>query len=461
MDLRKKPKKFDFDLIVTGSGPAGSIATHLAAAESKKVALVEASTIGGNSLHYGSIPTHALLKTACTLGLIQSSTQFGIRPNMASFNYQSVQYWKDKAIAATGVKNEIKSFRSKGVFLIKGNAHFLSPYTISVGLRRYSAPKFLIAPGAIPYVPDIPGLTKAGFITHRQAVNLPKLPKSLVIIGGDAVSYEFSQIFKGFGVKVTLIEQHNHLLPSEDPEISDSAEAVLIKLGVKVITSAKASSITKNATRKIVLIEKNGEQYKLVAEEIMLACGKVPKLDIGIKNAGIKHSEQGIFVNRRMQTNIKHIYAAGEAVNSNTPSHFSIEEGRVAAHNMLHRKKIPISTHAIPRCYYGSPEIAIVGKTERELLKSGELFQTSIAPIGILGKAMTNNYTSGFVKIVANHNGVVVGASIVAPNATEMISELTLVISGRHHACAIAKTIHPFPSWSEAIRIAASKIHCA
>jgi pyruvate/2-oxoglutarate dehydrogenase complex dihydrolipoamide dehydrogenase (E3) component len=461
MRSRNKSKKYDFDLIIIGSGPAGSIAAHLAATEGKNVALIESSTTGGNSLRYGYVPTHALLKTANVLNIIKSSTQFGIRPNFASFNYKSVQYWKNKAIDATGIKNEARAFKSDGVFLIKGHAHFLDALTVNVGLKHYRAPKFLIASGAEPYVPDIAGLADAGFITYQEAVNLTKLPKSIVIIGGGRIAYEFSQIFRAFELKVTVLENNSHLLPNEDPEISDSAEAALNRCGVKIITSARVNKVSKKAGKKILNIEKDGKIYRLMTDEILLACGKTPKVDIGIQNTSVKYSNQGVFVNRRMQTNKKHIYAAGEVVNSSTPPHLSIEESRIAAHNMFHKNKISINTHVVPRCYCGQPEIAIVGKTERELLKSGESFQTSIAPIGILGKALTNNYTSGFVKIIASHSGVIVGASIVAPEASEMISELTFAISNRHHACAIAKTIHPFPSYSEAVRVAASKINCA
>jgi len=457
----KKPKNYNFDLIIIGSGVAGALAAHLATKEGKKVGLIEALALGGDNPHFGSIPTGALLKAAKTLREVQSAGQFGIRANAVSFNYQSVQAWKEKAINATGANNEASVFRSEGITLIRGHAHFLSPWCVSVGLKRYCAPKFLIATGALPTIPNIPGLVESGYITYRQAVHLPKFPKSLVIIGGGKTAYEFSQIFSAFGTQVIVMEYRDHLLPSEDPEVSDSAEAALSRKGIKVITSAKIVSVASNTTRKIIAFEKDDRQHRIAVEEIMVTCGKSPQLDLGLENTGVKYNRVGIHVNRRMQTNKKHIFAAGEVVSAKTPIHFAAEEGRVAAHNLFHKDKISINTHAVPHCLYGDPEIAVVGKTERDLIASDEPYQTAIAPIGIIGKSMTNNYTFGFVKIIATHSGILLGACIVAPDAVEMISELTFAVAHRHYACAISNMIHPFPSYGEAIRIAASKIKCS
>jgi dihydrolipoamide dehydrogenase len=460
MQSFKKPTRYDFDLIVIGSGAGGGVAAHLAANEGKKVGLVESSFLGGDSPHFGCMPTKALLKAAKTLDTVQNAPQFGIKASSVSYNFRSVQAFKDKAVNATGVNNESSIFKHQGIHIIKGQAHFIDPWTISLGLKHIKARKFLIATGSSPIIPNIPGLPESGFITYKQASHLLKPPKSLFIIGGGPVAYEYAQIYATFGTKVYIAEIRGHLLPFEDPEVGDSAEAILAKKGVHVRTSAKVIHCSGTNNRKVITFEHNGQQHRVATEELMVAAGKYANCDLGLQNTGVKLTDFGIKVDRFMRTSAKHIFAAGDVIGVDFSTHTAIQEGRIAIHNMYQRKKVAMDYHAIPRCYFGDPEIAIVGKTEHQLRISGDLYQTAIAPISILGKAITSNYSYGFVKIIANHNGVILGASIVAPHASEMLSELTFAIQNHHHACAVANTIHPFPTWSEAIRIAASKIKC-
>ena len=456
----KKPKKFDFDLIVIGSGPGGGVAAQLAAAEGKRVGLIESHILGGDCFVNGCLPTKALLKSALTLKTVQNAYQFGIKTSGASFNYRAVQAWKEKVLASSGIQNETKVYQSEGITIIHGAAHFLNPWVVSAGLRRYSATKFLISTGASPEIPDIPGLMSSGFITYKEAGHLLKPPRSLFIIGGGATAYEYAQIFSIFGTKVYIAEAKDHLLPKEDPEVSDSAEAALSSKGVFVCTNTKVTNVIGSPGRKIITFIWSNRQHRIAVEEVMVAVGDQPNIDIGLDNAVVDTTDNGIRVNRFMKTSAKHIFAAGDVIDINASIQAAIQEGRIAVHNMFHRRKVGINLHAVPRCFHGDPEIAVVGKTEHELKTSGELYQTAIAPIGIIGKAMTNNYSTGFVKIIATHSGILLGACIVAPYASEMLQELTYAIEHHHYACTISNTAHPFPSWNEAIRIAANKIKC-
>lgn len=456
----KKPEHFDFDLIVIGSGAGGGVAAHLAAAEGKKVGLIESHVLGGDCFVNGCLPTKALLKSTKTLEIVQDAYQFGIKPSSVNYNYRSVQAWKERVIASSGVQNENNVFKSEGITIIRGTAHFLNPWVVSAGLRRYSAPKFLISAGSKPIVPNIPGLKTAGFITYKEAGYLLKPPRSLYIIGGGAVAYEYAQIFSAFGTKVYVAEARDHLMPSEDPEVSDSIQAALNNKGVFTCLSAQVIDITGSPGRKIITFNWDDKQHRLAVEEVMIAAGNQSNIDLGLENAAVATVNKSIKVNRFMRTSCDHIFATGGAINPGTSVHTAIEEGRIAVHNMFHFKKVAMHFYAIPSCFYGNPEVAVVGKTERELQQTGELYQTAIAPIGIIGKAMTNDYSGGFVKIIATHSGMLLGAAIVAPDASEMLQELTYATQYHQHACTIANTLHPFPSWSEAIRLAASKIKC-
>jgi dihydrolipoamide dehydrogenase len=450
----------EFDLVVIGSGAAGTVAAHSIALSGKKVCIVEMEKLGGDAIHSSIIPSKSLLEAANALSTARSLHKLGIRTSGVSYNYRSIQAAKDKAINMTGVNNEIKSFKSEGIITKKGRAHFVSEDTISVGLTHIKSKRFLITTGAVPFIPTINGLNETGYITYKEAVNLTRPPKSLFIIGGGSTAYEFGQIFSSFGTKVHIAELKDHLLPKEDPEIGDSAEAALSDKGVRVHTLSKIIEVNGSYGRKIVSFEQNGQQHRVNVEEIMVACGKTPQTDLGLDNACVRYSPSGIVVNKHLRTSNKSIYCAGEATGSVYSIHASIQQARIAAHNLFGRKKISMDYRSIPRVVFGIPEIAAVGITEHQLLKTDIPFQSAIAPIGIVSKSKTTNYAAGFVKLLASHTGIILGASIVAPSASEMIGELALATHSRLHACSIAQTVHPAPSWSEAIRVAASKIHC-
>lgn len=456
----KKPSKYDFDLIVIGSGSGGGVAAHIAAAEGKKVGIIEAGALGGDCPNYSCIPTKSLLEAANALETIQDAHQFGIKSGSVSYNYRSIQSWKDKVISSTGVKNESKAFKSDNIQVIKGYGHFISPFVISVGLRRYSARKFVIATGGKTVIPQINGLADTGYITYKEATSLEKLPKSIFIIGGGAVAYEFAQIFNAFGTRMHISEKHPHLLSTDDPEVGDIVRASLEDRGVRVHCSTKIINISGKQDHKVITFEQQGQQHRVSVEQIMLATGKTPNIDLGLENTGVRYSADCIKTNKYLQTNVKHIFAVGEVTGYHISTQASMQQARVAIHNAYHNNKVAIDYHSIPKVVFGTPEIATVGRNEHELRLTGELFQTAIAPIGILGKSITTNYSSGFVKIIATHSGIIIGASIVAPHASEMINELSIAISKHLHACDVANVVHAFPTWSEAIRVACAKIKC-
>lgn len=456
----KKPNSFDFDLLVVGSGAGGGVAAHLAANEGKKVGLVESDLLGGDCPNYSCIPTKSLLTAASTLDAMKSASRHGLKATSISYSANSLNRWKESVIAEANGSQTNSAFASEGIKTIKGHAHFLSPWVISVGSHRYSARKFLVATGSSPVIPEIKGLKDTGYITYREAGALKEFPKSVVIIGGGATAYEYSQIFSAFGSRVHIVEQHGHLLHTEDSEVGDLGEANLSASGIRVHLGTKVTSVSGNAKHKVVVFEKNGQEHRIACDTVMIASGKKPNVDIGLENTGIKFTNTGIKVTSGMQTTKKHIWAAGDVLGGDLFAHAAVQHARVAVHNMYHSKKARFSSHAVPRVFYGMPEIACVGKTEHRLKMTSVSYQTAIAPIGIVGRSGPANFDSGFVKLIATHGGTLIGASVVAPHAGEILQELTFAINRGHRACDVAETIHPFPTWSEAIRIAASRIRC-
>lgn len=454
----KRPTHFDYDLIVIGSGAGGGVAAHIAAGQGKKVAIVEADTIGGECPNYGCVPTKALLQAAEVYQSAKHAGQFGVQLGSVGYNYSAINAWKNKAVYRTGVDEGRDTYRSEGITVLRGHAHFLSPWQISFAGKRYTAKNFLIATGTRNVVPPIPGLKETGFIGYREAIALKSPPKSIFIIGGGAIGCEFAQLFWSFDSKVHIADLDKRLLSKENDEVGELVGAIFEERGIGVHVDSKVVGVSGSTGNKTVTLETNGRRHSIVVEEIMLAAGKTPNLDLGLDNAGVKYDRRGLNVSSQMQTSAKHIYAAGDVVGPYLFTHTAAYQSKIAAHNMFNKKKVSANYHAVPRCIFVDPEVASVGLSEQELRAHGLKLQIGTAEISIIGRSNTSNQTTGFVKILASHTGVLLGASIVSPRAGEMIHELALAVHKGLKARDIVETIHAFPTWSEAIRIACSKI---
>ncbi|MEK7472270.1 MAG: NAD(P)/FAD-dependent oxidoreductase [Patescibacteria group bacterium] len=454
----KRPTHFDFDLIIIGSGAGGGVAAHIAAGRGKKVAIIEADTIGGECPNYGCVPTKALLQAAEAYQSAKNAGRFGIKATSVTFNYSAVNAWRQTAVFNTGVEDGREAYKSDGITVLHGHSHFLSAWQISLSDKRYTARNFLIATGTRNVVPPIEGLKETGFITYREAITLKSPPESIFIIGGGAIGCEFAQLFWSFDSKVHIADFDKRLLAREDAEVGDLVGALFEERGIGVHVNSKIISVSGGKGSKTVTMETDGRRHSVVVEEILLAAGKAPNLDLGLDNAGVKYDRRGLKVDLHMRTSVKHIYAAGDVVGPFMFTHMAAYQSRIAAHNMYQNKKVSANYHAVPRCTFINPEVASVGPSEQELRDRGVKLQVGTAEISIIGRSNTSNESTGFVKVITSHTGVLLGASIVSPRAGEMIHELTLAIHKGLKARDIVETIHAFPTWSEAVRVACTRI---
>lgn len=461
--MSKRNNKFDFDLIVIGSGSGGGVAANMAARRGKKVAIFEKEHIvGGECPNWACVPTKSLLHAAHVYQTAKHGDRYGVKSTNLDYDYRKVRQWKDLVVRRTGTYHGDEAFAENGVKVFHANAHFINPHEISAGGKRYRAQKFVIASGTYNFIPPVTGLKESGYITFRQAIDLNRPPSSVFIIGGGAIGVEFAQLFWSFGSKVHLIEAGPRLLGREEPEAADLVKAIFEARGVDIITSGSIISIKKHGLKKIVTYLEDGKEHTATVEEILVASGKRPNVDIGLENAGVAYDEKhGIKVNAFMQTSAKHIFAAGDVVGPYQFTHTASYQSRIAGNNLFARRKNMIATDysAITRCIFVEPEVASVGISEQDVRDRGIKPKIGITPISVVGRSNTSNSSTGFVKIVADQKCRILGATIVAPRAGEMMHEVALAIHKKLTAQDIASLVHAFPTWNEAIRIAATQIH--
>lgn len=455
----KRKNKYDFDLIVLGSGSAGGVAAQKSVRLGKRVALVEPAQIGGECPNIGCVPTKSLLYAAGIYDAAVHGQDFGINGDKLKYDYPEIKAWKDLAVHRTGTWQGKEVFESIGIEVIKGAAQFVSSHEIAVEQRRFTSKNFLIATGTHNFIPPVEGLEDTGYITYEQAINFEKPPKSIFICGGGPIGCEFAELFSIFGAEVYLCDITPRLLMREDEDISELAKNHFENdRGVKVFTDTEVTRVAKERGGKRVFYLKDGKHQSVLVEEIMFATGKRANVDIGLEKAGVEYTSHAVAVNAEMQTSAKNIWAAGDVVGPYQFTHMAEYQSRLAVNNMWHRKKIMADYRAVPRCIFITPEVASVGASESDCGAAKMKYKVGKAPLSLIGRSNTSNFEDGFVKVITRQDGVIIGASIACPSAGEMIHELTLAIQQGLTAKQVAETIHAFPTWSEAIRIACAKI---
>lgn len=450
---------FDYDYIIIGSGAGGSPAASILVNTGKKVAVVEKATFGGESPNWGDIPTGALLHAAHTYRAAKLAARFGLRTATVGYNYPSLLSWRDTAIKRTGVGGNRSYYEKQGISVFAGSAHFLSPNEISVNRRHLSARKFLIATGADWSTPTIPGAEDINYHTPKTILNLTKPPKTLFIVGSGVTAIELAHLFSAFGTKIYVAETARQILPDFDTEVSDLiASDAKKQRGMTILTQTRVVALQKEGLQKRVTFTRGHHEQSVRVDEVLIADNRSPATDLGLENAGIKYSANGIEVDTYLRTSARHIFAAGSVVNPRAQTHEVLSESRVAAHNMIRRNLLEIDP--TPELYiaFTQPEIAQVGLNEYQCIRRDLKIRTSIAPLTLTARSNITDQRIGFVKLISDKKGILLGASIVGLGASDMVAEVTLAIRHKLTAEQLMTTPHCFTSWSEAIRIAAGKL---
>ena len=460
--MARNAVKFDYDLIVIGSGAAGSTAAFAAAKQKLKVALIEAGEFGGESPNWGDIPTKALLHAAQLYDEAIQGTRFGIRSSMLSYNFPSLQQWRAKSVRRTGAADNRRHYTGAGIDTYAGNAHFLSPHEISVNRKHLPAKNFIIASGTTFDKPSTYGVDTVRYHTPKTIMERNRVPRSLFIVGSDSTGMEMAQLFATFGTKVYIAEKAARLLPNEDPEVGELFEKHFTQSkGITCLTQTQVAGLEKKGLGMRVSYTRGNASKSVQVDEILFTGNRVPSTDLGLENARVEYSPAGIDVDDHLRTSARHIYAAGGVVNGEfAATHTAMLQARVAVGNIINPRKasrVP-DTSATPRVTYTFPGVASLGLSENDCIRRDLSVRQAVAPLSMVARSNTSDFTTGFVKLIADHRGVLLGATVVAPHAAEISHELALALHTGMTAADIAELPHAFLSWSEAVRSAAARL---
>ncbi|RFU69810.1 dihydrolipoyl dehydrogenase [Peribacillus saganii] len=460
----------EFDLVIVGGGTGGYVAAIRAAQLGLKTAIVEKGKLGGTCLHRGCIPSKALLRSAEVFSTVKKSAEFGVITGEVSLDFGKVQERKTTIVESLhkGVQHLIKQGK---IEVFEGTGRILGPSifspmtgTISVEMNNGADNEMLIpknviiATGSRPRT--LPGLEKDGqqVLTSDEALQLEKLPKSIIIVGGGVIGIEWASMLHDFGVEVTVIEYADRIIPTEDQEVSREMQRLLKKRGVKIITEAKVLPKTLERREQVTIsAEVKGKTEAFSAEKILVSIGRQGNTEgIGLENTEIQIEKGYIVTNQYYQTKESHIYAIGDCIGGMQLAHVASHEGITAVEHIAGEKPEAVDYSLVSKCIYSSPEAASVGFTESEAKEKGYTVKTGKFSFRAIGKALVFGESDGFVKIVADEKtNDILGVHMIGPHVTDMISEAGLARVLDATPWEVAKTIHPHPTLSEAIGEAA------
>ena len=457
------PAQFDFDLICIGSGSGGGAAAVMAAKRGLKVALVEGGDLGGESPNYSSIPVHACLRAVHNLAAVRAAPQTGIEVGRVRADWERVLAFKDRCVKQTGVLESAAVFEKAGIRLFRGFGRFVDPWTVYVNQGHVTGRRIIIASGAKHRPTAIQGLEEAGYLNFHEALNLPTLPGSLFIVGGGPTGCSLAEIFNAFGCRVYLAEAGSILLQREDAEVGQVEAEILKNKGVHVFVNSEIKEVAAKPNRqKEVTVSEAGRPRQLVVDQLVLATGKIANLDLNLPVAGVTFEEEGVKVNRHLETTAKHIYAVGDVIGHDMLTHLAAYHSQLVVHNLFQTKaknKLCLDYTAVSRYLPLVPEIAATGMTEAELLNQQIPYKRAVAPLRGLNRSHLSQATAGFVKLLSAADGSrLLGGSIIAPEAGEMIGQLSLAIKARLSVNTFRGNLKPFASWSEAFNLACQKL---
>jgi len=445
-----------YNLVVIGAGTAGLVTAAGAAGLGAKVALIERDLMGGDCLNVGCVPSKGVISAARIAAAVRDSSEFGVHvPGGVEVDFPAVMQRMRRLRAEISHVDSAARFRDLGVDIFLGQGRFTGSDTIDVEGQTLRFKRAVITTGARAAELPIPGLSEAGVLTNESIFSLTELPRRLAVVGGGPIGSEMAQSFARFGSHVTHIEKLGHILSREDADAARIVQAAMQRDGVEFRLGASTVGMETADGEKIVRVEANGTTDAIHADEILVGIGRQPNVDgLNLEAVGVDYdARSGVHVNDRLQTSNPRIYAAGDICSKYKFTHAADFMARIVIQNALFMGRRKLSALTIPWCTYTSPELAHVGLTETDAEAQGIAIQTFKQDLEHVDRAILEGETDGFVKIhVKQGSDQIVGATIVANNAGDMIGSISIAMTNRIGLGKIANAIHPYPTQAEAIR---------
>ncbi len=456
-----KPKKFDYNLIVIGAGSAGLVTAYIAATVKAKVALIEKNRMGGDCLNTGCVPSKALIRSAKFISQVRRAEQYGCKHAEVEFEFKDVMARVRRVIKKVEPHDSPERYTMLGVTCIRGNATLHDPWTVSVDGETLTGNAIVLATGAAPFIPNLPGLDK-DYYTSDTIWDLTELPRRMTVLGGGPIGCELAQCFARFGTHVTLIQKGPRILPREDPEISDMVATSLAQDGIQIMTQHVAVEVMRHDDAKALVCNHKGKDVKIPFDTLLIAVGRSAcTQNVWDKSLKIGISQNGrLEVNEYLQTNYPNVYACGDVTGAYEFTHVAAHQAWYVGVNALFGKfkKFRVDYSIIPWCTFTEPEVARVGLNEEQARKRNIDYEVTRYDISDLDRAIADEEARGIVKVITpKGKDKILGATIVAAHAGELITEY---ISAMKHKLGLNKilgTIHVYPTLSEANKYAAGE----
>jgi dihydrolipoamide dehydrogenase len=462
---KKHIKNMDYDLIVIGSGPGGYVAAIRASQLGLKAAIVEKESLGGICLNWGCIPTKALLKSAQVFEYLNHAADYGVKVSGGEVDFESVI--KRSRGVADGMSKGVQFLMKKNkIEVLMGTGKLKSKGAVTVTsadgtAKDYSAKHIILATGGRSR--ELPNIKQDGVkvIGYRQAMNLPKQPKPMIVVGSGAIGIEFAYFYNAIGTKVTVVEFLDNIVPLEDEEVSKQLNRILKKQGLNIMTSSTVESVDSSGELCKVTVKTATGTESLEAEIVLSAVGISTNLEgIGLEENGVKTDKSKVLVDDFYRTNVEGVYAIGDIVKGQALAHVASAEGIICVEKIAGQNPEPLNYNNIPGCTYCMPEVASVGYTEKAAKEAGYEVKVGKFPFSASGKASAAGAKDGFVKVIFDAKyGEFLGAHMLGHNVTEMIAEVVTARKLETTGHDIIKSVHPHPTMSEAVMEAAAEAY--
>ncbi|QDG38329.1 pyridine nucleotide-disulfide oxidoreductase [Alteromonas mediterranea] len=462
-----KPKKFDRNLVVIGAGAGGLVTSYIAAAVKAKVTLVEAGEMGGDCLNYGCVPSKAIIKTAKVANQMRHADNYGLEPVSPAMSFKKVMARVHEIIAAIAPNDSVERYTSLGVDVVKGYAKIIDPWTVEIkkndgGTQTLTTKTIVVATGAAPFVPDLPGIEQSGYVTSdtlwSKFADLEESPKRLIVLGGGPIGCELAQAFSRLGSEVTQVERAPRLMGKEDADVAEYAESVLRESGVNVLTSHDALRFERQNGEKVLVVAKEGVESTIAYDEVIIAVGRKARLNgFGLEGLGIKF-DRTIDTDEYLQTLMPNIFAAGDVVGPYQFTHVAAHQAWYAAVNALFGtfKKFKVDYRVIPWTTFIDPEVARVGLSERDAAEQDIDVEVTRYEFAELDRAVAESARKGFIKVLTPPGkDKILGVTIVSEHAGDLLAEFVIAMKHDLGLNKILGTIHAYPTWAEGAKYAA------